>query len=87
MQLDDLATIMAQVMKSGGASPPVPAAATTAITTTAPVTPTNTVTTTTPAAGAPHSDDRTVNINLVMPEGAERDGNNVYALGRGRGFR
>jgi len=87
VQLDNLAALMAQLMKNGGTSPPAPTAAATTTATTVPATLATTVTTTTTSTGPPRTDDRTVNIDLVMPEDAERSGNTVYAPGCGCRFR
>jgi len=79
VQLDDLAALMAQLIKNGGASSLAPAAAAPTTAMTAPAMPATTATTTTTPTGPPRTDDRAVNTNLVMPEGAERSGNTIYA--------
>ena len=85
--LEDLAALMAQLMKNGGANPPAATAMANNTATTAPTIPTTTVTSMAPPASQPRIDVRAVNINLVMQEGTEWTGNTVYAPGQGRGFR
>jgi len=84
-QLAGIVTLMAKLMGNGGTQPPVDTATTTSTVTTAPANPATTATSATPPAGLPcNDDDRSVNINVVMPTGAERTNNTSFPAGRGR---
>jgi len=68
------------------AHPPADTGTTSNTAKTVPAAPATTVTSMTPPAGPPCTDDRAINISVVMPEGAEWNANTGYAAGRGRRY-